>query len=107
MSGAIVRHWQAQVMRADMDEWLATFKALALPGMMAVEGWLGVAIDSAQSGDPCEVTVTTRWKDHFALRRYAGDHPEKAVVPDFMSRFLVAYDPQATFRDELVMESNR
>ena len=107
MSGIVVRHWQAQVLRADLEAWIATFRARALPGMKAVEGWLGISIDAARTDDPCAVTVTTRWKDEAALRRYAGDAPAKAVVPDFMSPFLVSFDPEATFRDELVMESAR
>jgi len=100
MSGAIARRWQAQIMRADLDDWLDVFRGRVLPGMRAIEGWLGILVHYSQDGDPCQLTVTTQWKDITALRKFSGDNMIQAVVPDFMEHFFVEYDPVATLHSE-------
>ncbi len=105
MTGPIVRRWEAMIARADIAPWLETFRARAYPGMQAVEGFKGITIHAERGGDPCRVTVMTKWENINAIKRYAGDVPEKTVMPDFMARFFPSYDAKASFHDELMRET--
>ena len=107
MTGAIARRWEGVVKRADLKDWVGTFRERVLPGMRAIDGWRGVSFLCEQTGDPCRVSVTTMWKDEAALRNFSGDNLTRAVVPDFMARFFVEYDADATLHTELFLETGR
>ena len=105
MTGTLVRRWEAVIARADIQEWIETFRARAFPGMRAVEGFQGIRIQAERDADPCHVTVLTEWDDMTAVKHYAGDVPERTVMPDFMAPFFVSYDAQASFHDTLMVET--
>ncbi len=107
MTGAVVRRWEASIARADVPAWLDTFRTRAFPGMSAVEGFKGIRVHLQRDGDPCRLTVFTEWNDMAAIKRYAGETPEKTVMPDFMAPFFSSYDATASFHDELELETSR
>ncbi len=105
MTGPIVRKWQATIARGDIDAWVGTFRDRAFPGMRAVEGFRDVTFLAEREADPCRVTVLTTWDDLDAVRRYAGTDPARTVMPDFMAPFFPDYDAQATFHDQVLVET--
>jgi len=107
MTSAIIRRWEASAPRSKIGNWVETFKARAFPHMAGVEGFLGVTFLAERSGDPCRVTVLTKWEDESALRRYAGEDYAKTVMPDFMAPFFTEYDAEATFHDEVFSEAKQ
>ncbi len=107
MTGPLVRRWEAVSARADLGDWVATYRDRVLPAMKDVPGFLGVTFHAERDADPCRITVLTAWADMDAVKAFAGDDPARAVVPDFMARFFVDHDATASFHDELLLESNR
>ena len=105
MSGCVVRRWEARVVRSDLDGWVATYRDRVLQNVKQVDGFQSVAFHAERSGDPCKVTVLMKWDDMDAVIRFAGDDPEKAVIPDFMQPYLIDCDPTATFHDEILLEA--
>jgi len=103
MSDRIVRRWHAVVSRSNLEPWLTTFQERAYPGMRGVAGFCSISIQAERETDPCRVTVQTTWESMDAARAYAGDEPAKAVVPEFMAGFLLEYDAEASFHDELML----
>ena len=107
MTGSVVRRWEARIARADVQAWQETFLSKAFPGMRAVEGFQGIRVLVERDRDPCRLTVMTEWTDMQAIKRYAGETPEKTVMPDFMAPFFPSYDATASFHDELVLEASQ
>ncbi len=105
MSDAVVRRWEAVVARDDVPEWVETFRARALPGMRAVDGFKSVSFLVRRDQDPCHVVVLTKWRDMAAIAAFAGKEAAKTVMPDFMAKFFKSYDAEATFYDEVLQES--
>ena len=104
MTSAVIRRWEASVDRADIDNWVETFRARVLPGMRAVKGFCGVSFLAKRDDDPCHVVVLTKWQDMASVTRFAGENAAKTVLPDFMARFFRTYDAEATFYDEVLRE---
>lgn len=90
--------------RADVDAWVETFRARVLPGMRAVNGFRGVSFFARRDDDPCHVMVLTKWRDLAAIESFAGDQPNRTVLPEFMAKFFKSYDEEATFYDEVLRE---
>lgn len=107
MSDTVVRRWEAKVARGDIAAWRATFVKRVLPSMRGVEGFRGISVLTSREGDPCRMTVMTAWDGMEAIRRFAGDRPETAVIPDFMAPFFREFDAEATFHDEILLEGSR
>jgi heme-degrading monooxygenase HmoA len=107
MTGAVVRRWEATIARRDIARWIDTFRDRVFPAMRAIEGFLGIRILAGREGDPCLVTVLTSWRDMHAVRRFSGDDPGRAVLPDFMAPFFADADARATFHDELMVEAGQ
>ncbi len=104
MSGAVVRRWEAVVARSDVQGWVDTFRARALPGMREVDGFENVSFLVRRDQDPSHVVVLTKWRDMDAISAFAGKDAAKTVMPDFMARFFKSYDAEATFYDEVLQE---
>ncbi|RBI75257.1 hypothetical protein DQW77_06290 [Roseovarius sp. TE539] len=107
MSAAVVRRWEARVDRADIAAWKETFEARVLPSMRGVEGFRGISVQAARQDDPCRMTVLTSWDSMDAIRHFAGDSPEMAVIPEFMLAFFREHDAEATFHDEILREGSK
>ena len=106
MTGRVVRRWEARVARANLDGWVATYRDRVLDKVKEVDGFQSVAFHADREGDPCKVTVLMKWDDMDAVKRFAGDDPATAVIPDFMQPFLIDADARATFHDEILLEAN-
>ncbi|SEW01756.1 hypothetical protein SAMN04488515_0668 [Cognatiyoonia koreensis] len=104
MTAPVVRKWNATVARADLDDWVATYRGKMLDHVRKVDGFREVVFLAERDTDPCRVTALTTWDDMDAVIRFAGDTPAKAVIPDFMKPFFVAADPEASFHDVLLQE---
>ena len=104
MSGSIVRRWEATVARVDLDDWVETFRERVLPSMRKVSGFRDVTFLAKCNEDPSHVIVLTKWRDMAAVVAFAGEHAAKTVLPDFMARFFVDSDEEATFYDEILRE---
>lgn len=107
MTGCVVRRWEARVARSDLDGWVATYRDRVLGHVRTVDGFQSVAFHAERDGDPCRVTVFMKWDDMDAVKRFAGNDPAKAVIPDFMQPFLLDTDKRATFHDEILFEAHQ
>ena len=105
MTDTIVRKWEATMARDNIAPWLETFRARAFPGMKAVDGFRGIRVLAETGQDPCRLTVLTQWQSMDAVRRYAGAAPARTVMPDFMAPFFADYDAEASFHNEVLVET--
>lgn len=101
----MVRRWEAMVARSDLAGWLEAFQTRVYPKMQAISGFEGISVLAQRGDDPCRITVLTHWRDEDALRAFAGDAPQKAVVPDYMEKFFQQHDAEATFHDQIMVEA--
>ena len=88
----IVRAWRGYASLAKPDDYPHHFRRSVMPELRAVEGFLGAGLLRSQTADGFEFLVHTRWRSMEAIRGFAGDDPERAVVEPEAVRALVRYD---------------
>ncbi|HEV8581898.1 MAG TPA: antibiotic biosynthesis monooxygenase [Thermoanaerobaculia bacterium] len=88
----IARVWTARTTPANSAAYREHLEQRVLPALRAIEGYAGATMQSRTDGEGVEVVVTTRWSSLEAVRRFAGDDFERAVVAEEAAALLTAWD---------------
>jgi len=91
-AGAIVRHWSARTTAAQLPKYLEHFSKNVLPELRRVPGYLGANVSLHHSGNETEIFVETTWRSLEAIRTFAGDDLEAAVVAPEAAALLADFD---------------
>jgi heme-degrading monooxygenase HmoA len=101
----IARVWSARATRAGAPRYVEYFTAHVLPELAAIPGYEGASVltrDIAGAGAPAadtvavEVLVVTRWASLDAIRAFAGESIDRAVVHSEAAALLTDYDGHVT-----------
>jgi heme-degrading monooxygenase HmoA len=95
----IVRVWRASAERDRRDAYPEHFRRRVIPELRAVPGFLGADLLSRDTADGVAFTVLTRWASMEAIRRFAGDDPDQAVVDPEAAAVLRTFDRHVTHHD--------
>ena len=98
----IVRAWGATTSAAKARAYPEHFRRSVLPALTAKAGFLGAQLLKAATDDHVAFLVLTRWTSMEAIRAFAGDPVERAVVEPAAAQVLVSFD--ATVRHYEVLE---
>jgi heme-degrading monooxygenase HmoA len=88
----IARIWKARATPARVHEYAAYLKSTVVPELIAIGGYLGVSLLQRDQNGAVEVTVITWWESLEAIRAFAGEAVETAVVHDRAARMLIDFD---------------
>ena len=76
----IIRVWRGWADPAKSEDYPAHFRRSVLPELRATEGFLGAALVRRDDAGLIEFVVTTRWVSLDAIRAFAGETLDRAVV---------------------------
>ena len=76
----IIRVWRGWADPAKSEKYPAHFRRAVLPELRATEGFLGAALLRRDDAGLIEFVVTTRWVSLDAIRAFAGEMLDRAVV---------------------------
>ena len=88
----IARTWRGAVRAEDADAYLDYLEATGLKEYRETPGNRGVFALRRIDGDRCEYLIVSLWDSLDAVKRFAGEEPEKAVFYPEDDRFLVDRD---------------
>ena len=88
----IVREWRAHALAARQRDYIDYFSRKVLPELEAVDGYLGASVFREQRSGDIEIVVLTRWASMDAIRKFAGDEVEEAVVHPEAAAMLKNFD---------------
>jgi heme-degrading monooxygenase HmoA len=74
----IARIWRGRTLVTRSDDYLAFLKDTGLADYRATAGNRGVLVLQRESNGAAEFTLLTLWDSMEAIRRFAGDKPERA-----------------------------
>lgn len=72
--------------------YVAHLRDHVVPNLVAIPGYVSVTLLRQDLGELVEVTVMTTWESMDAIRAFAGDDVERAVVADEAAAILADYD---------------
>lgn len=100
----IARTWRGSVRERDAESYVAYLKRTGFAAYAATPGNLGIIGLRRRRGDRAEFLLVTLWDSEDAIRRFAGERPEKAVFYPEDERFLVERDEHVDHFDVVHMD---
>lgn len=88
----IARVWSARATPANAAAYIQHFSEAVLPVVRAVSGYSGATVLQSEDHGLVEIVVTTRWTSLDAVRAFAGDPIDRAVVTDEARAVLRSFD---------------
>jgi heme-degrading monooxygenase HmoA len=93
----IARIWNGSATVRNAPAYEAHLRDQTLPRLSSIAGHRGAYVLSQESGaDLVRFTVITLWESLDAIRRFAGDDAEAAVVPAEAKALLASFDVRAS-----------
>jgi heme-degrading monooxygenase HmoA len=88
----IERVWSARTSRDGAVKYADYFRRAVLPELTAVSGYRGARLLERELSGGIEVVVVTWWHSLDAIRAFAGDEIDRAVVHDEAAALFSDYD---------------
>lgn len=99
----IARVWTARTTPARAPAYAAHLRTRVLPQLRALEGYAGASLLRRDADGEAELIVVTRWRSLDAVRAFAGDDLDAAVVEDEAAAVLSRFDTRVR-HFEIVVE---
>ncbi len=100
----IARTWTGQTDPANSDGYLHLLRTVVLPELRDVDGFCGMQVQRRDITAGCEFTVTTLWDSMAAIKRFAGDDPDLAVVTPSAQGLLSRHDQHVRHSEIVLVE---
>ena len=88
----ISRHWRAIAKRSSADGYVSHLKAETFPQLSRIPGFFEASILRRTVPEGIEYRIVTTWESIEAIRQFAGDNLEHAVVPEKVQEMMITYD---------------
>ena len=88
----IARHWTGIAKRDFADAYIEHLRAETFPAVQRLPGFVDSSILRRDVTDGVEFLIITTWRSLDAIRAFAGDQVDVAVVPEKAQQMMVRYD---------------
>ena len=88
----IARRWSCRARPENVGGYVNHFQDSVLPQLRGIDGHQGAYVLKRSLGDESEILVLTLWESMDAIRAFAGEDPNEAVVEDEARAFLSRFD---------------
>jgi heme-degrading monooxygenase HmoA len=102
----IARLWRCTATPDNAPRYIAHFQHAVLPELRQLEGFQRGYVFRRNLDNTVEITVMTFWASMDAIRRFAGDNVETAVVAPEAQAVLLTFDTSVT-HSEVAFDTER
>lgn len=95
----IARYWRGLVKRDSADAYIAHLQSDTLPQLVQLAGFHDAKILRRDLPQGVEFLVVTFWESLDAIRAFAGNDVESAVVPPRARDMMIEYDRKSRHYD--------
>lgn len=97
MASRIVRIWSGYGTEAGVDRYCREhFPNSVLPHLRSIDGFVEVKVLTREGRGETEVVVATTWDSIDAVKAFAGEEYEQAVVEPVVRELLTRFDDRVT-----------
>lgn len=90
----IARHWTGLVKKDKADDYIAHLTNDTFKGLTRIDGFIEASILKRELQEGIEFLIITKWDSSAAIKQFAGEHYETAVVPKIAQEMMIRYDKQ-------------
>lgn len=91
----IARHWRGVAKPGSAEAYVEHLQSETLPQLVQVPGFHDASVLRRDVPQGVEFLVVTVWKSLDAIRGFAGNDVESAVVPEKVQKMMIEYDRRA------------
>ena len=95
----IARLWHGWTKPENADEYESLLRTLILPKIHRVSGYNGAWLMRRRAGAEVEFVTLTFWDSWDAVREFAGESQNHAVIPEAARKLLSRFDEQSVHYD--------
>ena len=88
----ISRHWKGVAKSEEADNYIHHLRDDTFPKLARIEGFIKASILRRPIGEGTEFLIVTTWQSMEAVREFAGEPVNTAVVPLSVQAMMVEYD---------------
>lgn len=88
----ISRQWRGLAKAGSAEEYVQHLQAETFPTIAKLPGFVGASILRRTVSEGVEFVIVTQWMSVEAIRAFAGENAESAVVPKRVRDMMVDYD---------------
>jgi len=88
----IARMWRGSALPEKADDYVKHLEMSVLPELREIDGFQGVQLMRQNSSEAVEFIVLTFWESMDAIRKFAGEDAEVAVVAPAAQAMFREYD---------------
>ncbi len=88
----IIRTWRGRAAASNPDAYIEHFRRKVRPELQKIDGFLGAMLLEETRADAVEFFLLTKWASMDAIRAFAGDDVERAVVYPEVEAALLCFD---------------
>ena len=88
----ISRQWRGVARKSDANRHVAHLRTETFPQLAGIRGFIDASILRRDTTEGVEFLIVTRWESLEAIRKFAGENVERAVVPENVQAMMVRYD---------------
>ena len=88
----IARHWRGLARADRVGDYEAHLRRETFPSLARMPGFIDASILKRPAGRGVEFLIVTRWQSLEAIRQFAGQDLETAVVPAEVESMMIEYD---------------
>jgi len=88
----IARQWRGLAKSTNAEAYVEHLRTETFPALLAIPGFVDASILRRGVPEGVEFLVVTRWASFDAIRAFAGESAEQAVVPPAVHNMMIEYD---------------
>jgi heme-degrading monooxygenase HmoA len=88
----IERHWNGIARKERANEYVAHLRNDTFKEIKKIKGFISASILKRDLSEGVEFLVITKWETLEAIKEFAGDKIETAVVPKLVQDIMLKYD---------------
>ena len=90
----IARMWRGSAIRERAEDYVKHLEQSVVPELRKIDGFQGIYLLRRELSDGVELVVLTLWESMDAIRKFAGENPEVAVVAPAARVLFREYDAE-------------
>ena len=98
----ISRIWHGWTSRENADKYESMLRSEVLPGIHRIKGYTGAYLLRRDAGADVEFITITQFADMDAVRAFAGQDYERAVIAPGAGKILTRYDERSQHYETLL-----
>ncbi len=91
----ISRHWKGIAKQNRADDYVDHLKNDTFPKLSKISGFIKASILARRIEQGTEFLIITDWVSIEAIRAFAGERTDEAVVPPLVQDMMIEYDGKA------------